>query len=272
MEVITQETLDAMPGINEGPDLLKQALITVPKRHLFTMLKNLIEYDAQFVEGAFELSRRILSERRLFRNAVRPHQAVAHEIAREVSRANDDELGPVTHRQMALNFARSAGEYLGTSKKELETCDEPSHAMRFAANKVLQGYGIGPGWDERRILKGLGFHAMAEHTGAHEFKALDEGLMERDPDLVDHLKNDDRQIGGVRAYVWVEIHMTVEPEHAKAALTAANLAHEYYVGGHPAPEDFRAYFDRGCEDFLQVEQVTMKVLKPSKVMERRRNK
>lgn len=241
----------ALERARSGPDLVR-------------LLGRYIHFNSIFSCGVSALAGRIGACQKLFRDPGEQEDSLlgdrSAEIAAQIFFAAIDEFGDRslkqrgTHRSLAQATLRGAAQFFGISARELTRSKLLNEGTLRAIAEVRHGYCLEGDLDDRRLLRGIGFHISSETLADEEFRILDEVLRRRFPELVRYLGGTSVGVNGFQlpGYHWIRIHTTVEVEHSNAAFRAAELALQYYAG--PADrERIKEWILKGVQEFSELQ-------------------
>lgn len=260
--VIRAEDLAALTRPFGGCQLFSAALEAIDSHQgLLSCLAQYVQFNAVFGSGVASLAGAISCRHDLFRDPDDPLPAFADrctEVAAAIFYSAIDEFGGShgaypTHRAMAKDFLRAAARHAG--------CPLPLvPARREFSDSVADGYGIGRNLDDAEMFAGIGFHLGSELLADEEFGVLDGFLRSRYLNLVSKLQQD-RTPAGHSAYLWVQVHTTVEADHFESGLTGACQALEFYAGA-AGQRQMRDMVLAGTRRFAGLHADFMRVLAP----------
>jgi hypothetical protein len=234
------------------------------------VLGRYVQFNSVFAGGVANLAAALANHSDTFRDRSESSSLLAdrsHEVGSAVFYAAIDEFGKPspgrrnTHRSLAQRLLAEMGSFYGLSGPQLDAAVGlgPSHQQSLDA--VRRGYLVGipkrnGSPTDQELLFAIGFHIGSETLADEEFGTLAQAL-QACPDLVDPLR-----AAGV--YPWIEIHTTVEAEHATAGLEAANRALDWYEGhGGDALWAKQQILD-GFSSFAGVQEDFLRRLLPAK--------
>jgi len=166
-----------------------------------------------------------------------------------------------THRCLAQAMMKGTLGYfdlLGPMAWDDERTEElifPPVWLRALEDRVSIGYGAGSPDCTTSLFRAMGYHLGSEIVADKEFTAIDNAIMRIHPDLKDHLKKTEVQIGdnSHNCYYWIEIHAgtggAVEMEHFEYAMKGVRLALKYV--SPILKDDMRHQAMLGFEDFVR---------------------
>lgn len=259
---LAKKDLEPMLAAHRGTKALRQAVegASAPG-DLLSVVGRYVQFNSAFGPGLANLAGEIAARPGLFRDPDEPLRLVADraaEVASDFFYAAvdefDDRLTPWrdTHRTLAQATLKAMGAYFGYTPHQLNEVIRINAATEASVVRVHDGYGVGTALDDARLFRAMGFHTGSEVLADAEFNALDEGLRNRRPELVEALQKARVAIGGHEhdAWYWIRIHTSVEADHFDSALKGVNNASRFYAGAADPPtvkgwvlEGFRAFAD-----------------------------
>ncbi len=246
---------------NAGNGFFKTALNRVSgPLDLLRILANYIHFNAIFGSGVASLAGAIGVRQDLFQNQSASMKSLADcsvEIAARIFYAAIEEFGSPTHRAMAKATLIGAAKILDFDLSTIQIWT----FTKIGMERVKFGYGSARRLEEEGLFHGIGFHIGSERLADGEFPILDEYLRAKQARLVQRLLRTRINFDGclIPAYRWIQLHTTVEAEHADKALEAANLALSSYAG-EKNREQVKQWICEGIEDFSRTQTKFMETL------------
>jgi hypothetical protein len=271
MEKIEQSDLAPIMALQGNPPAFTRALRRIETdEQLLRAIGRYVQFNAIFGGGVANLAGEVAARQALFRDAAEPNALLSDrsvEVAAEIFSAAVDEFGSRaaarrhTHRTLAQATLKGAGEFFGCDPPTLERIARSNPATLLAVGRVHEGYGLNRALDDAALFRAMGFHIGSERLADEEFRLLDAFLREEHADLVHHLKNSDVAINGAThpAYLWIQIHTTVEAGHFADAVVSANQALRYYAGNDSARQ-VKQWVLEGVTRFAEVQMDFMEGL------------
>lgn len=224
---------------HKGNQIFLEALSKSTSKTIIPLLIRYISFNRLFGAGVSGLSSKLAARSEMFIDSQEP--AVSRDrsmdVASKVFAAGIDEFGDTTfktnrptHRILAQATMKGILSYARYSKEDIDDLARSLDTARID-DKVMNGYGVSTD-SEEGIFKAMGFHIASEFLADKEFNIMNKELKEKYPDLVKYLESKKVKVSNrkIPAYHWIKIHTSVEKDHFKHALMAANTSLRYYVG------------------------------------------
>lgn len=269
-ELISATDFEPWVSGHEGNKIFRQVLESADLPTLFKIFGRYVRWNAVFGGGVANLAGEIAVRQHLFRDSDEPIEAIADRscmVAACVFLAATEEFGDsvipsrFTHRALAQAAVKGFADYLKFEPWMIDDLVQLPELLEESVERVKDGYLLSQRPDENKLFRGLGFHLGSEILADREFRILDGILNARYPELVDYLKSTKIKVGieELPAYSWIKVHTTVEMEHYKFALMAAQVALRYYRGKHTT-EGAKRFILAGFRNFADVQTDFMRHL------------